>query len=414
MYFTKIHYICKINFTIMDKLIIKSNKKIRNISLEFKRYLLDEINWNSQLIAIKGARGVGKTTLILQRMALVHLNSNNALYISMENPYFYENHLIDLAEEFYNSGGEFLFLDEVHKYPNWSREIKLIYDDFPELKVVFTSSSILDIYKGESDLSRRAVSYTLNNLSLREYIEFNNGIKIEQLTLSEIINNHTEISFSILEKIKPIAEFNNFVKFGAYPYFKEDIELYYQKLIRTINLIIDVDINSIYNPDYKLIHKTKHLLFSIASSAPFIPNITKLSERIGVSRPTLLKVLNYLEQAVLIIQASKTQKGISSLSKPDKIYIQNPNLIYALAEKNANVGNIRETFFINQVQNSKHKVNISKSSDFIVNNKYTFEIGGKNKTDKQIQKLDNAFIVKDNIETGVNTTIPLWLFGFLY
>lgn len=398
----------------MDKLLIKSNQKVRTVSLLFKRYLLEEVNWDSQLIAIKGARGVGKTTLLLQRMALKHKDNNEALYISMENPYFYDNRLIDFAEKFSNNGGKYLFLDEVHKYPNWSREIKLIYDDFPELKVVFTSSSILDIYKGEADLSRRAISYTLHNLSLREYIQFNSKITFEKLTLDEILTNHTEIAFSILEKIKPIAEFNNYIKHGAYPYFKEDIKLYHQKLIRTINLIIDVDINAIYNPDYQLIHKTKHLLFTIASSAPFTPNITKLSERIGVSRPTLLKVLNYLEQAVLITQAIKARKGISSLSKPEKLYIHNTNLIYALAEENANIGNIRETYFINQLISGGHKINISESSDFLVEGKYTFEIGGANKTQKQIKNISNAFIVKDNIETGVNNTIPLWIFGFLY
>ncbi len=398
----------------MNKLQIISNRKVQDISLKFQRYLLKEINWNSRLIAIKGARGVGKTTLLLQRIALTHLNSPEALYVSLENQYFYENYLIDLAEEFSNNGGKYLYLDEVHKYPNWSREIKLIYDDYPKLKIIFTSSSILDINKGQADLSRRAITYSLNNLSLREYIEFNSDILFDKIALNDIITNHTEIAFEITKSIKPIVEFKNYTKYGVYPFFKEDIELYNQKLLNTINLIIDIDINTIYNLDYQVIRKTKHLLYVIASSVPFTPNITKLSERIGISRQTLLKVLTYLEQAVLIFQATKSKSSISSLSKPDKIYVHNTNLIYTLAENNANIGNLRETFFINQLINSKHNLNISEKSDFIIDNKYTFEIGGVNKKRKQIQNISNSFIVKDNIETGVNNTIPLWLFGFLY
>ncbi len=397
----------------MENLLIESQLIVKRTPLQFKRYLLKKINWNNRLIAIKGARGVGKTTLLLQHIALNHKQNTSVLYVSLEHQYFYENKLISLADEFYKNGGKYLMLDEVHKYPNWSREIKLIYDNYPELSVVFTSSSILDIYKGESDLSRRAVSYNLDNLSLREYIEFNSGEVFPVYTFNDIIENHSTISAEILDKIKPIFEFNNYVKYGTYPYFKEGLESYYQKLVNTINLIIEVDINTIHNLDYQLIYKAKHLLYAIASSVPFTPNISKLSERISISRPTLLKALKYLQQALLIILANKHKKGISILSKPDKIYLNNTNLIYALAKDNADIGNIRETFFINQLLNS-NKIDISEIGDFIVNDKYIFEIGGKNKKQSQIKDAKNAFIVKDNIELGVNNVIPLWLFGFLY
>ena len=396
----------------MESILIESNQKIKDISLKFVRYIIPEIKWTTRLIAIKGARGVGKTTLLLQYMALQKMHSPEALYISMEHQYFYDNRLIDLADKFSKNGGKFLFLDEVHKYPNWSREIKLIYDNYPELKVVFTSSSILNINMGEADLSRRAISYELNNLSLREYIELNSGIKIAPVELSDILKNHTDIAFEINKKIKPIYEFNNYVKYGVYPFFKEDIELYHEKLISTTNLIIEVDINTFYNPDYILIYKLKRLLYAIAESSPFTPNISKLSERIGVSRPTLLKTLKYLEEALLITMAHKPNNGIGSLSKPDKLYLHNTNLIYAIGKQNSNIGNVRETFFINQLS-QRNKVNISNKADFIINENLTFEIGGKNKNKQQIKGVRNSFIVRDDIENGISNIIPLWLFGMM-
>lgn len=397
----------------MESILIESNQKIKEISLKFVRYIIPEIKWTTPLIAIKGARGVGKTTLLLQYMALQKMQAPEALYISMEHQYFYDHRLIEMADQFAKNGGKFLFLDEVHKYPNWSRELKLIYDNYPRLKVVFTSSSILNINMGEADLSRRAISYTLDNLSLREYIALNSGFTLDRLSLQDILKNHTEIAFEINKKIKPIFEFNNYVKHGAYPFFKEDLDLYHDKLINTINLIIEVDINTFYNPDYILIYKLKRLLHAIAESSPFTPNITKLSERIGVSRPTLLKTLGYLEKALLIKTAHKPQKGIGALSKPDKIYLHNPNLIFALAKENANLGNIRETFFLNQISH-RHKVNLSNKADFLVDDKFTFEIGGRGKNQSQIKAIKNSYIVKDDIETGVGNTIPLWLFGLMY
>jgi len=396
----------------MQTILIESDHKVKTTSMKFVRNFISQIKWSTRLIALKGARGVGKTTLLLQYMAMQKLKAPEALYISMEHQYFYDNRLIDLADKFSKNGGKFLFLDEVHKYPNWSREIKLIYDNYPELKVVFTSSSILNINMGEADLSRRAISYELNNLSLREYIELNSGIKIAPVELNDILKNHTDIAFEINKKIKPIYEFNNYVKYGVYPFFKEDIELYHEKLISTTNLIIEVDINTFYNPDYILIYKLKRLLYAIAESSPFTPNISKLSERIGVSRPTLLKTLRYLEEALLITMAHKPNKGIGVLSKPDKLYLHNTNLIYAIGKQNSNIGNVRETFFINQLS-QRNKVNISNKADFIINENLTFEIGGKNKNKQQIKGVRNSFIVRDDIENGISNIIPLWLFGMM-
>jgi predicted AAA+ superfamily ATPase len=396
----------------LEALFLKSTRKIEQTNLEFSRYLLHKIDWKSKLIAIKGARGSGKTTLLLQHAKKINKN-NEVLYVSMDDLYFMSNSLYDLAYNFSNYGGKHLLLDELHKYPNWSREIKLIYDDFPKMNVVFTSSSILEIYKGESDLSRRAINYNLKELSFREFIELKTGIKLSVLKFKEILVKHHQIASEITDKIKPIPLFIEYLKFGAFPYFKENEENYHEKLKQTIDLILDVDLNTIENLDYQLIYKFKKLLFLISRSVPFTPNVTKLSEQIGVSRPTLILGLNLLEKAGLILQLSKVDKGIGILTKPDKIYLHNSNISYALAYENSNIGNARETFFANQLLGII-EFKLSEKTDFIVKKKYSFEIGFKSKGMKQVLGMENSFLVKDDIEFGVGNIIPLWLFGFLY
>lgn len=397
----------------MEKLLLKSNQKIEEIDLTFQRFLISENIFKHRLIAIKGARGTGKTTLLLQYAKKYLPQNNTVLYFAMDDLFFTKNTLYSLAEQFVINNGRYLLIDEVHKYPNWSRELKLIYDDFPGIHIIFTSSSILTILQAESDLSRRALSFELPELSLREFIELESQIKLPVLKLNEILENHQEIAFSLLKKIKPVFEFNKYLKYGQYPYFIEGIEDYYQKVMSTIQLIMDVDIVAIENLDYNHIVKLKKLLFAVATSAPFTPNISKLSEKIELSRPFMIKALEILEKAHLIIQLQQSNKGISQLSKPEKLYLRNTNLLYAIAEENAETGTLRETFFINQLL-YHHKINLPKSGDFLVNDTYTFEIGGKNKTREQIITVNEAYIVKDTIETGVNRTIPIWMFGFLY
>ena len=396
----------------MENLLVEFQQKIARTSLDFQRYLIDKIDWNNQLIAIKGARGSGKTTLLLQHIKK-HLNLKTTLFVSLDNLYFIENTLIDLAKNFSKIGGTHLLLDEVHKYANWSRELKLIYDDVPELKVVFTSSSMLEIYKSESDLSRRAVSYDLKEMSFREFIVFETGIDLKPLDFKTIIENHTEIASTLLQQIKPIPLFLKYLEFGAYPYYKENSKLYHQKLINTINLIIEIDINAVDHISYELIVKLKKLLFAIATSAPFTPNITKLSERIGASRAVLIQAIKQLERAGLVNELYRPTKGIGALTKPEKLFLNNTNLMYALAKENTNVGNLRETFFVNQFKNLA-VIHLADQGDFLIDEKFTFEIGGKNKKQIQIQNIDNSFIAKDNIEIGAGNVIPVWLFGFLY
>ena len=396
----------------MEELKYEFQQKMATLSLEFLRYLVNVIDLKNQLIAIKGARGAGKTTLLLQ-IAKKNFDLEKTLYVSLDHIYFFENKLYYLAKEFSDTGGRHLLLDEVHKYPNWSREIKLIYDNFPSLHVIFTSSSMLEIYKAESDLSRRAVSYNLKELSFREFIEFELGIKLSKYSFEYILQNHNQIATDLLQKIKPLALFSKYLKMGAYPYFKENENDYNQKLLNTINLIIEIDINAVEDLNYETLVKLKKLLISIASSAPFTPNITKLSEKVGVSRNTLIQAIKILDRAGLINELYKDTSGIGVLTKPEKIFLNNTNLMYVLAKKNIDIGNVRETFFLNQFKGIQ-TINLSEQSDFIIDKKYTFEIGGKNKTKKQISGIPNAFIAKDNVEIGFGNSIPVWLFGFMY
>lgn len=396
----------------MEELLLDFQAKILNVPLGIQRYLLKEIDLNNRLIAVKGARGSGKTTLLLQ-LAKLHMPLHSTLYISLDHIYFFDNKLYSLAKEFVQYGGTHLLLDEVHKYPHWSREIKLIYDNFPELNVVFTSSSMLEIYRSESDLSRRAITYYLKELSFREFLMFETGKMFSSYSLTDIMENHDKLATDILKEIKPLPLFENYLKYGAYPYYKENEKVYYQKLQNTINLIIEIDVNAVEDLSYETLVKLKKLLISIANSAPFTPNITKLSEVVGVSRNVLVHGIKILGRAGLVNELYKDNSGIGVLTKPEKLYLNNSNLMYALAKENTNVGNVRETFFLNQFM-ELHEINLSPVADFLIDKRFTFEIGGKSKSKKQIAGIADAYVAKDGIEVGVGNIIPVWLFGFMY
>ncbi len=396
----------------MEALLTKSINKINRFKPLFERYLYKKINWSNRLISIQGARGTGKTTLLLHYGKELQQTKKSVVYVSMDDLYFLANDLYGFAKTFEQQGGSYLLLDEVHKYPNWSRELKLIYDDFPNLHVVFTSSSILEVYKSESDLSRRSVNYILKELSFREFLGLHK-INVPSYSIEEIIENHTQIASEIIEKFKPLKYFQDFQDHGAYPYFLEGIDSYHQKVKNTIDLIIEMDLHAIEDIDYQMLVKLKKLLLLIAQSVPFTINISKMSELVGVSRNTLLLALQLLERARLIHQVNKPNKGIGILTKPEKIYLNNTNLAVTLSPTNNNIGNNRETFFVNQLEKI-HSIHLAEKGDFIVNEKYTFEIGGKNKKQVQIQGISNSFIVKDDIEIGIGNIIPLYLFGLLY
>lgn len=397
----------------MDRLFETFAKKIALTDTRFVRNLVNEIEWSARLIGLRGARGVGKTTLLLQHIKLHHPLDGTVLYASVDNIWFSEHKLYDVATDFAKRGGRYLYLDEVHKYPNWSQELKNIYDDLPELNVVFTGSSLLEMLNGNADLSRRAIVYEMQGFSFREYLNRNLELSLPIFGLTDVLHDHVRLSQEILSQVKVLKYFSEYLRNGYYPFYNELPSLYYSRINEVINFIIEVEIPQLRAVDVAYVHKIKQLLYVVAESAPFIPNITKLSERIGITRNALLVYLNALHESRLTMSLQKQGNGLNLLQKPDKLFLENTNLMAALADNQADAGNLRETFFANQLR-YKHIVNISVQSDFLVDGKYTFEIGGKEKGRKQLDGLDNAYIAADNLEYGFGDKIPLWLFGFLY
>ena len=398
----------------MEKLFEKYIQKIQNVSTHFTRSLIHEINWKSRLIGIKGARGIGKTTLLLQYIKLHHSNElEKTLYISLDSIWFSNNSLVDLVESFVKKGGKYLFLDEVHKYPNWSQEIKNMYDDYTDLQIVFTGSSLLEILNARADLSRRAIVYTMQGLSFREYIAIEKGVHLPIVNLEEILTNHVKLSQNILKEIKPFAHFDAYLKMGYYPFYREEKELFNQRLNEVVNMILEIELPLLRNLEIAYVHRIKQLLVILTESVPFTPNITKISSKIGINRATLLTYLHYLEEAELTINLNNETGGLSKLQKPTKLYLNNTNLMFILQNDHVNSGTLREIFFANQLK-YKHTLSLPRFGDFLVDNKYIIEVGGKDKSFKQIEGIENAFVAADDIEFGFGNKIPLWLFGFLY
>lgn len=389
----------------MDKLFEQFLKLLKETNTEFFRYIHTEVNWNSRMIGLTGPRGVGKTTLVLQHIKK-NLDSAKTLYVTAEDFYFADNRLIELADAFVKRGGKYLFVDEIHKYKDWAKELKLIYDYHPELNVVFTGSSVLDIKKGASDLSRRAVMYHLQGLSFREYLHLFHQISVQTYSLEEILLHQVE-----LPSVKnPLLLFEDYLKRGYYPFaLEEDFELRLQQIV---NQTLETDIPLFAGMNVSTGRKLKHLLAIIAKSVPFKPNMTSIATALSASRNNINDYCLFIEEAGMIAQLRDATGGIRGLGKVDKVYLDNTNLIYSLANESSNTGNIRETFFLNQLR-VKYDVIASPIADFLIGD-YTFEVGGKNKGLKQIQGIDKAFIAKDDIELGYLNTIPLWQFGLTY
>lgn len=386
---------------------------LQNTEITFKRYLFDIIPWDERLLGIKGSRGVGKTTLLLQYIKIKYANSDEALYISLDDLYFSEHKLIDLVNYFIERGGKHLFIDEVHKYKNWSVELKNIYDSHPSFKITFTGSSLLEILNSRSDLSRRALTFNLKGMSFREYLNFYFNSEFNSYSLEHIIRNHVDIAINITSKIKVLKHFNSYLQTGYFPFYSGNSTFYHKRLQEIINLIIEIELPQLRNTEISLSFKIKQLLYIISEVSPFKPNITALANKIKISRKTLLEYLFYLNDANILKSLHKDNYGISLLQKPEKLYIANTNYIFAINEKSPNIGSLRETFFFNQLSNN-YKLTYPEKGDFKVNNNYIFEVGGKSKNQKQIINLMNSFIAADDLEIGFENKIPLWLFGFLY
>lgn len=389
----------------MESLFEYSNQLISQTDTTFVRYLYNQLNWQNRLIGIIGPRGVGKTTLVLQYIKN-KLSLKDTLYVTAEDFYFAKNSLVTLADEFVKFGGKHLIIDEIHKYPDWSRELKLIHDYHRKLKVVFTGSSVLDIKKGSSDLSRRSVIYTLKGLSFREYLLLFHGIEIPTFSLSHIVNQEVVIS----EIEHPLPLFSDYLKSGYYPFASEGD--FHIRLQQVVNQTLEVDIPSYAGMLLSTGRKLKQLMGIIAQSVPFKPNMSKIAEMLSISRNTISDYLIYMEEAGMISQLRGETLGIRALGKVEKVYLDNTNLIYNLAKDNQNIGNVRETFFLNQL-GVNHNIVSSGLADFKID-EMDFEIGGKKKSKIQIRDAKNGYLIKDDIETGYLNTIPLWHFGLMY
>lgn len=385
---------------------------LQQVDTKFKRYLWYEINWDSRLIVITGARGVGKTTLLLQFIKVNLPVNEETLYVSLDDIYFSNNSLIDFTEAFIREGGKYLFIDEAQKYHNWSREIKNIYDNFPDLKIVISGSSSIELLKSEGDLSRRALYYNLNGLSFREYLNFEYGFDLAPYQLEDILKQSLKISQEINVKAKIYPAFNEYLEYGYYPFYKEDLQSFHKRLHQVINTVLELDIKDNFQIDANATHIIKKLMAEIAAMVPFKPNIKKLSEKIGVSRDTLVKYLQLLDKADLISLVYSQKKGISILNKPEKILLNNSNLAYSLNDS-IDKGSLRESYFFNQLK-LKHKIRYADAGDFIIDDAITVEVGGKNKTNKQIANIENSWLAADDMEFTIGKKIPLWLFGFIY
>ena len=399
----------------METLIRRYKRLLAVTSTAYIRNLMNTIHWNNRLVAIRGARGVGKTTLMLQYLRLNYVaDGREALYASLDSGYFTRHTLSELVEQFYLRGGKHLFLDEVHKYPGWSREIKNAYDEYPDLKIVFSGSSLLQILNAEADLSRRCISYDMQGLSFREYLHFYHQIEIRPYTLDEILFQPDNLCAEVNGKCRPLAYFDDYLKVGYYPFWLEGNEDYYTRIENVVNMILEIELPQQCGMDVANVRKLKTLLTILSSEVPLMVDMTKLSALSEMSRTTLLAYLQYLHRAKLIHLLYSDLDSLKKLQKPDKIYMENPNLLYALSLNEVNKGTVREVFMVNQLAYQHRVEYCTRSADYTIDRKYVIETGGKSKDGKQIAGEQMAFIAADNMEYAVGNKIPLWAFGFLY
>ena len=400
----------------MKALFDRNSDLLHDISTQFVRSIMEDIQWNeARLIAIRGARGVGKTTLMLQYQKLHYGDNMNhkSLYVRLDNSYFSTHNLVDTAEQFYRQGGELLLVDEVHNAPLWAKELKEIYDTFKTLRVVFTGSSLLHILNAQADLSRRCISYDMQGLSFREYLLLYHNIEIPRYSLEDILTNPQEIAFAVRDKCFPLEHFSTYLQKGYYPFGVEGFNPYYQRIESIADLLLNIELPQLRGVDVGNVRKLKALLAVISTEVPMLVDVSKLSALIGVSRITLLAYLQYLHDAKLIRLLYSDDLSVKKMQKPDKILMENTNLLQALSLKEPNIGTMRETFFCNQL-GYKHQVEYNKSGDFLIDHKLTFEIGGKTKDGKQVAQHENAYIAADDIDYPMGNKLPLWLFGLMY
>lgn len=395
-------------FHIQREVLSTTKKKV-------KRYLYDKINWNNQAICIVGDRGVGKTTLMCQHQLETYTTGDKALYISADNILVTSLGLFNIAKTHFSYGGEALFIDEVHKYPDWSVELKNIIDTYKKARVVFSASSSLDLNKSKADLSRRVVYYHLAGLSFREFLSLASSTSLPEYTLEELLKDHVKIAEKV-SKHKVLKQFKNYLIHGYYPFFLEGVEEYLHRLNNVIEKVIFEDIAVVFELKQTTLAVLKKLLWLVATTDGLIPNIDNISSSLGVSREMIYNSLEYLGHSGLLCNLYPASSGLKLIRKPGKIYLNNSNLLYAIngsLKRDSSQGGVRETFFANQV-GVRYKVQLQADCDFLVSEKYSFEIGGRNKDHNQIKSIPHSFLAVDDIEVGYKNRIPLYLFGLLY
>ncbi len=398
----------------METLFKKHQILISQVSMKIIREIMNDINWEKQLVAIRGSRGVGKTTLIRQYIKQKYgVQAGKALYCVMDSMYFTNHTLLDLAEHFHLVGGKHLFLDEVHKYPTWSKEIKEIIDLYPDMKVTFTGSSLIQILNADADLSRRVLSYQMAGLSFREFLRFYKSISVPAHKLDELLLNADSISHSVNEICRPQLLFEEYLRVGYYPFYDGNETEYYSRIENVISFIIDQEMTQFCGVEPAYTRKLKAMLMYLSDNVPYEVNISKLSSYLEINKTTVLNYLSNMQRAELLNLLYSDNKSVTKMQKPDKIYIQNTNILYALGTQQ-NIGTIRECFVVNQLS-KEHIVEYGKAQgDFRVDGKITFEVGGKDKSFDQIADVPNSYILADFIEFPIGKKLPIWLMGLLY
>ena len=399
----------------IEDLYRSSERLVNEVTTSYTRSVYAHVQWDSRMVCLKGARGVGKTTMMLQRMKTVHRQEMDAIYVTLDDLSFTDHRLSELVEYHHQHGGKYMFLDEVHRYPsqNWALEIKNIYDKYPRMHVAFSGSSVLDIDSKKADLSRRCLFYDVPGLSFREYLELEGLGKFPATTLEDVLTRHSEIEREVVPQLSIIAAFERYLVGGYYPIYKEPDNDYGMQLRQMVSTIIETDLPAAYKLEYATLIKLKHLMAIISHTVPFTVNVDNLSKHIETSRKTVMKMFDLLGKARLINLLYSGKTTFQQMVKPEKIYLENPNLMYALSPSDVPIGTVRECFFANQLSHG-HQVAFSGSGDFIIDDRYTIEVGGKRKSFTQIKDMADSYLALGDMEYGHLNKIPLWLFGFLY
>ena len=376
---------------------------------------MDDIHWDNRMIAIRGSRGVGKTTVMLQRILLAYGgNTDRALYVSLDSLYFSRHTLSDLVADFYLSGGECLFIDEVHKYANWSIELKNAYDEYPEMRFVFSGSSLLQILNADADLSRRCIAYEMRGLSYREYLAMRHNIKIDRVRLDNLLSAPNDFCDEVCDKVRPMAHFVDYLQFGYYPFIADGKNDYHQRIENIVNMTLEIELPALCGVDVGNIRKIKALMYILSTEVPLQVDIAKLAAMAETTRATLLAYLQYLSRAQLLNLLYSDSQNVKKMQKPDKIYLENTNLMAALSSGTMNAGTMREVFVVNQLKQLHQVEYTSSQADFVVDGKYTLEVGGRTKDGRQVADAKYGFVVSDNIEYAAGNKLPLYTLGFLY